>query len=244
MQQFKFFNFAILFFTLFLISCGEPPIEWQEATTGATETKDIKLPDNSIAYLNENSYLKYPVEFTQSNREVELKGIAFFDIKSDAKTFIITTDQEKIMVSKAAKFNINTYETITSTSVNVLSGSVILQPKGGGGEVELTKGVKGLFDREKKALSRIRKSTPSDMYWHTKRLEFDETYMARVIDDLSKIFGAEITMNNPDLAKCPFTYAADNATLKEVMDAIGKSVDANVFEETEVIYSLIGGSCK
>ena len=82
------------------------------------------------------------------------------------------------------------------------------------------------------------------MYWHTKRLEFNETYMARVIDDLTNIFGAEITINNPDLAKCPFTYSADNATLKDVMDAIGKSVDANVFEETEVIYSLIGGSCK
>ncbi|MFT4761090.1 MAG: transmembrane sensor [Paraglaciecola sp.] len=244
MQYHKISPFALLLITLFLMSCGEPPIEWQEAQTSAAETKSITLPDNSIAHLNENSYLKYPVEFTQSNRKVELKGIAFFDVQNDKKTFVVATEKERITVSAASKFNVNTHENVTSTSVNVAAGGVTLQPSGGGGEVELSKGVKGIFDREKKALSRIRKSTPSDMYWHTKRLEFNDTYMARVIDDLTRTFGAEITMTNPGLGKCPFTYTADNATLKEVVDAIGKSVNANVFEESEVIYSLIGGSCE
>ena len=83
MQQHKISQLALIFITLFLMSCGEPPIEWQETTTGESETKSITLPDNSIAHLNENSYLKYPVEFTQSNRAVELKGVAFFDIKEE-----------------------------------------------------------------------------------------------------------------------------------------------------------------
>lgn len=231
--------------TLFILgSCGEPPIEWQETQTSEGETKTINLPDGSSVHLNENTYFKYPNEFTQSMREVELKGEAFFTSTKGEKTFLVSTASERITASVPSEFNVNTRETANVTSVNVASGGVVLRPNGGGAELELEKTVKGMFDREKEGLSRIRKSTGSDMFWHTKRLEFDDTYLARVIDDLIRVFNAEITVTNPDLVKCSFTYAADNANLKDVMNAFEKEFGVDVFEETPTIYSLTGGSCK
>lgn len=243
----KIYQFTYLIFLLiitFFTNCSEPEIQWQEAQTGKAETKSIDLPDGSKAHLNENSYLKYPVEFTQSNRQVEMAGEAFFEIKSGEKLFLITTGTERVSTKTNARFNVNTNETTNATSVNIAEGNATLKPNGGGGEIALTKGIKGIFDREKESLQRIRKATPSDMYWHTKRLEFKETYLARVIDDLVQIFDAEITITNPDLAKCLFNYSADNAKLKDVMEAMKKDFGVDVFEETETIYSLTGGSCE
>lgn len=244
MKSYTFTTIIVAIAILFLCSCGEPPIEWQEAQTNQSETKSVTLADGSVVHLNENSYLKHPVEFTQSNRQIEMAGEAFFEVKSGEKQFLITTGTERISTSTPSRFNVNTNETANSTSVNIAEGGATLRPNGGGGKVELIKGIKGIYDREKEALQRIRKATPSDMYWHTKRLEFDETYLARVIDDLIQVFDAEITITNPDLARCLFTYSADNAKLKDVMEAMKKDFGVDVFEETETIYSLTGGSCK
>ena len=44
----------------------------------------ITLPDGSQVWLNSASYLKYPVRFTESDRQVELEGEAYFSVRKDA----------------------------------------------------------------------------------------------------------------------------------------------------------------
>ena len=225
-------------------SCGEPAVDWQEARTGAGEQKSITLADGSTAYLNENSMLKYPVEFTQKQRNIEFKGMAFFDVQKNEKPFVITTEHERVKTNTAAQFQVNEREAPTSTSVNVVAGGVTLETLQEEGKIELTQGVKGIFEWEQKKLQQIHSATPSDMFWHTQRLYFKELPMSRVLDDLKNVFGTEISISNTDLLKCRFSYEANNPTITDVLEAFEKEFGSKVYKESETFYSLIGGSCE
>ena len=119
-----------------------------------------------------------------------------------------------------------------------------MQPKGGGGEIELSKNIKGFFDREQEKLGRIQKSTGNDMFWHTKKLRFNKTYLARVLEEINREMRVEITITNADLMKCLFTHSFENPTMEDIRAAFEKQFGVETFKEDGQYYSLIGGACK
>lgn len=70
----------------------------------------LKLSDGSVVWLNANSELKYPIEFDDKYREVELKGEGYFEITSSndvqGKAFYVRSDNQTIKVL-GTKFNVN-----------------------------------------------------------------------------------------------------------------------------------------
>ena len=71
------------------------------------EILELCLPDNSVVYLNENSKLSYNPEKWSKNREVELQGEAFFDVRKGS-SFKVSTSKANV--------------TVLGTSFNVKSG--------------------------------------------------------------------------------------------------------------------------
>ena len=80
------------------------------------------LPDGTIIYMNKNSELKYSKRFGRSNRNIELHGEAFFDVKPDKKLpFLIETQAAMIEVvgtSFSVKSSSNkTFELLVSSGI-------------------------------------------------------------------------------------------------------------------------------
>src|SRR5690606_18082388 len=68
----------------------EPAVISLEAPLGIKLTK--VLPDGSKVTLNSNSSISYTEGFTESTREIKLKGEAFFQVTKDpARPFIVHT---------------------------------------------------------------------------------------------------------------------------------------------------------
>jgi transmembrane sensor len=96
---------------------------------------DIVLSDHSHVWLNAGSSITYPVAFTGNERNVRVKGEAYFEVAPDAhKPFLVSKDDLTIEVL-GTHFNINAYNNATKTTllegaVRVKKGSqqVVLQP--------------------------------------------------------------------------------------------------------------------
>lgn len=87
---------------------------------------NITLEDGSIIYLNSESELRYPINFTKNERKVYLKGEAYFEIKEDKKCpFIVETSKMSVKVL-GTKFAIRAYEDENISSTTLVSGSVAL----------------------------------------------------------------------------------------------------------------------
>lgn len=91
----------------------------------------ITLQDGSKIWLNAASSLRYPAAFTSGERQVELRGEAFFDVAQDAaRPFVVKVikDNEVMDVRVlGTSFNIMAYQNESDITTTLLSGAVKLQ---------------------------------------------------------------------------------------------------------------------
>jgi ferric-dicitrate binding protein FerR (iron transport regulator) len=106
---------------------------------------DMQLADGTRVWLNADSELRYPVQFTGNDRKVFLKGEAYFEVSHDEnKAFIVDTYGQEVKVY-GTEFCINAYdEKITKTVL--VEGSVGVRAKQSKLETKLKPGELGLAD--------------------------------------------------------------------------------------------------
>ena len=83
----------------------------------------LTLSDGTQIWLNADSELEYPVHFTAKNREVKLKGEAYFKVTKDAhKPFIVKAMDYTLQVY-GTEFNLNAYR-LDHIQVVLINGEV------------------------------------------------------------------------------------------------------------------------
>lgn len=84
----------------------------------------VTLVDGSKVWLNAASSLRFPTNFTNDKRKVELSGEAYFEVAHDEKRiFEVTTNNQAVEVL-GTHFNINAYADEPSVNTTLLQGSV------------------------------------------------------------------------------------------------------------------------
>jgi transmembrane sensor len=84
----------------------------------------VVLPDGTRVWLNAASSLRFPVSFSASERKVELKGEAYFEVAKDiTKPFHVAVNGTQVEVL-GTHFNIMAYEDENSIKTTLLEGSV------------------------------------------------------------------------------------------------------------------------
>jgi len=93
--------------------------------TGASEIKELVLPDGTKLYANGGTRIDYDKkQYNKKQREVWLEGEAFFEVaKNKEKPFIIHTGTMQTTV-RGTSFNIKAYPQLAENVVSVRSGKV------------------------------------------------------------------------------------------------------------------------
>jgi len=99
--------------------------EMASITTPRGGTYQIQLPDGTKVWLNAASSLKFPATFAHlTERKVELKGEAYFEVAKDKKhPFIVKNTGQDVKVL-GTHFNINAYGDEDSIKTTLLEGSI------------------------------------------------------------------------------------------------------------------------
>lgn len=86
----------------------------------------IVLPDGSKVWLNAGSSLRFPTSFGVSERRVELKGEAYFEIaKNESIPFKVIANDMEVLVT-GTHFNVMAYDNENNINTTLLEGSVHL----------------------------------------------------------------------------------------------------------------------
>lgn len=84
----------------------------------------VELADGTIVWLNADSYIRFPLEFTGNERRVEVSGEAFFDVKKQAgKPFVVQCDEQTIHVL-GTSFVVTSYPDEHTSQTALLDGKV------------------------------------------------------------------------------------------------------------------------
>lgn len=84
----------------------------------------LRLPDGTEVWLNAASSIRFPVNFSGNEREVEVRGEAYFEVARDPKRpFKVVMGQFKVDVL-GTRFNINGYGDGIPIKTTLLEGSI------------------------------------------------------------------------------------------------------------------------
>ncbi len=227
----------------FFKTYSNKPQEWITVNASNTTTS-VTLPDNTIINLNRNSSLSYPKKFERKQRLVKLKGEAFFKVMHNPKQpFVIETQYEKIEVL-GTSFNVKAYDKESKSVVVVTEGKVQFASKDNQQNIILTKGNKGVFNRQSGILQKIADPSVNELAWHSKYLKFTDTPIPEVLSHVQNLYNIKFENLNPQLNNCLFTSTFDNQDLNVFIETISAVLGVDVVQINDTLYQINGGACE
>lgn len=105
----------------------EVALTYTEIITPDGQKKEVILPDGTEVWINSGTTFKYASNYGKTNREIYLKGEAYFNVTRDTtKTFIVHAENITIKVL-GTSFNVMCYPELKTIETTVISGTVSLE---------------------------------------------------------------------------------------------------------------------
>jgi transmembrane sensor len=212
--------------------------------TAQTTTIEQTLPDGSIVSLHAGSQIIYPEKFASNQRNVELKGEAYFKVAHDkTKPFVVASGDAMVEVL-GTQFNVNTHSAEGAMEVVLTSGKVSVYYKANPKQnVLLMPGEKAELNVVQKQIRKSANTDPNYMAWKTHILSFDNENLAQVISTLQKVYQTPILLSDNQLAGCRVTASFNNQTLESVLEVLKQTLDLQISKKGNVM-EVAGKGCK
>lgn len=181
------------------------------------ETKVFYLPDSSRVTLNGDSRLAYNFQFGKTNRELSLRGEAFFQVKQDTvKPFIVETSLIQVEVLGTS------FQVIAEklrAEVSVEKGRVKITTQDKKQKSVLETGMSVVYEKKQGELMIFTKEDKGEM----QILKFDNAPLSEVIEILNEYYGSHVTLP-ADYATLRITVVFKEVSLKEAIDIINRTL--------------------
>ena len=207
--------------------------------TDDTNQKIIDLPDGTTVWLNKNSELLYPEEFSGEKRTIYLKGEAFFEVTSnEKKPFIVHSGISKTTVL-GTSFNLRAYSKEDEVKLTVVTGKVAFTLADGMEGVIVTSGNMAVLINKSKSIVQGKNTDLNFLSWKTRLLIFNDCPMQDLIKTLERHYGTSITVKNPETLSCRFTGDFQDTNLENTIKIITRATGTS-YEISEGQYIIQG----
>jgi transmembrane sensor len=206
--------------------------EW--IMVNADYNQKLTLPDQSVINLRKGSSIEYSPGFGSTDRDLRLKGEAYFDVKHDPSLpFHITTSNGEVTVL-GTSFMIRSTDSIEQ--VFVTTGRVkFKKAKEDEQAIILTAGEKGEL-KEDHLVKEIT-TEKNHLSWKDDRLIFDKTPLKQVAADISNYYGMPVILDEEIASQnILVTYRFENQSLDTVMEEIGLTTGLHIRKEGKRIH--------
>lgn len=197
-----------------------------EAALG--QKSKVILPDSSVVWINSGTILTYNSRYSIDNRNLDLKGQAFLEVRKNPKLPLVVASGDLRVKVLGTKFDVKAYPDDNMIRVILESGKVELISKvdssvkhqlkpGEMAEYELKSGKINV-----KTIDPLKYSN-----WKEGDLIFVDTPMAEVLRSLERKYDIKIEVLNQKVLKSVFNARFKNESLKEILDYIQFSCSVN-----------------
>ncbi len=203
-----------------------------------SDTLKINLIDKTSIALEPNSQLTANKDFGVTNRNLTLKGNAYFSVTHQEKMpFII--DAGKVYIKDiGTKFSVRSSSDTDTVFVKVDEGIVLLFDSLGS-EIEIKAMQSALYIKSKK---RIVFSEPTNSSIASEPLVFSNATLESVIHELNTRYHTTIEFSNSKLKNCTITTRFQKEDLETIVSIIAETLGLS-YEKTNSGYLLKGNAC-
>lgn len=121
---------SLVYLSITQYTSNNQEIQYITRTTSPGQKLSITLADGTKIKLNSDSEIQYPVEFDSDNREVILKGEAFFDVTHNGQVPFKVHSAGVTVVVMGTSFNVSAYPENTDVKIALEKGEVKIKIAG------------------------------------------------------------------------------------------------------------------
>lgn len=220
-------RYAAIFIGVFLISgLGYHIYQLQDvpedlvAVVTTDEVKELMLPDGTKVWLNKNTTLKYPREFSESRRNVYMEGEAYFEVKRDTeKPFIVRSEAMQVRVLGTV-FNLKSDKRTPLAVASLLKGEIEVKGNHDEGMIILSPGQKAELNATTRRLV-VKMMDTGIENWHNNQFLFEKADIFTIARTLENSYGVKIILA-PDIdsAKTYTGVLKKKNTVEEVLNSV------------------------
>ena len=195
----------------------------------------FNLPDGTTVWLNAGSRMSYSKDFGQDNRQVELSGEGYFEVKQNEELpFFVKTKNLQLQVL-GTKFNFRDYAEDVEAIVSLTKGKVSLSNlMATDNETILVPNKRAVLDKEsgKMRVESVVASNAAE--WVNGNLFFDEELLPDIVKKLERSYNMKIEIKNKALNSYRFygNFARQEQNIEDVLEALSAT--------QKLHYSIVG----
>ncbi|RFZ92334.1 FecR family protein [Mucilaginibacter conchicola] len=161
------------------------------------------LSDGTEVYLDAQSSVTYPVQFTGKQRKVSITGQAYFKVKHDAQKPFIVNAKDQTVEDIGTEFNIRAYDNVATTTL--LEGSVRVHANG------IKKGLLLIPGEQATVVGGNLSAKLADAEevtaWLDGKLIFNHESLESILAEVVRVYDVKFTWESNDLKAIKFTGA-------------------------------------
>lgn len=209
-------------------------IQLASVTSPSNDIFFMTLSDGTKVWMNSNTKLKFPLQFTGATRVVHIQGEAYFEVvHNDKKPFIVRSKDKEVLVL-GTKFNVNSYKN-TLFETTLIEGSVKVGDKSGS-NVILRPNEKGTIIDGKSGVTVSEVDVDIILSWKQERLIFNDDKLEYILNRIGNMYGYTIEFVDDSARDERFMfYTSRDITIEDVMDIISRSKKVRFEIEDKII---------
>lgn len=192
--------------------------------TGPGEKLTLVMADKTRVIVNSESEISFFSDYGVKDREIKIKGEAFFDVAPDpSRPFKVITEE---VTTTALGTEFNVYSRNHDYRIALVEGKVAVDKPGN--QIELTPGLMALWNSQERTRDDfavqsfdIEKTTA----WKEGKLIFERKRFGDVLDDLAEWYSVDIRVEEGIDVNKKVIGTFQNKNLKDILTGLSFSLD-------------------
>lgn len=212
----------------------EIPLQFTEVNTEYGQVSSILLPDSSKVWINSGTSLVYNNHYGIDNRDVEVKGEAFFAVeKNRGLPFKVDLGELRVEVT-GTRFGVSNYDDSNSMHVVLEEGAVNVQSQTNQLLLQLKPEELALFDRRSMQLGKTKVNPDLYTSWKEGIIHIYNQPLSELVLKLEKRYNQRFEID-PKAGNIHLTFSIENESLAEVLLLIEKIASVKAVQRNEII---------
>ena len=165
----------------------------------------LTLADGTEVWLNAETEIRYPVQFTGDKRVVYLDGEAYFTVAPDKNKPLTVVSTHASVSVLGTQFNFRAYPDERDVQTTLVSGSVIMQSEKYKQQIKLVPGEQGVLEKNSAKLMKQEVNTYLYTAWKDGRFAFRDARLEDLFNILARWYDLSVFYQSPEAKDIRFT---------------------------------------
>lgn len=227
----------------YLLGLSEKPVQLPEQLCEVNSPKGhvsrVVLPDGTQVWINSNSSIVYDASaFNRNNREVHLKGEAYFEVTSGPESpFIVVTPYADVKVTGTV-FNVNAFPASRLFEAVLAEGKIELQLKSGDTKyLDVEPNQRVVFNSVNKKLDVEQVEAEMFTAWHNGEIIFKDATLADLVKELERIYDIQFNLQPANLGELRFRgMFSYNNNLIDALEKVKKTSNVDYYIQNKEVW--------